>query len=449
MTDPTIAATTGLEPPAQTVAGPGAIAVVFRVDGDPMAVLADRSLRVSSAQPLNRVPLLPQQCMGVAAFDGRVVPVIDLADLLDRPPVSMTRHDLIHAEVDGQPYAFAVDRVLQVVRWSADDWATWHGAPLPVVDLASLLGQELSPAREGQRALSVAVARPGSRPADPVARAIAGAASALVVATSGGNVRLPMSLVVEMHDDLPHVPVPDSRPELRGAAINHGRLVPRVSLDALLGLDAGTSTRAQPGAWVIVDAAGQRVALGVGRVVGASDAACEPMLDLEPMLAALLGPAGRHSGGPVVTQPAAATTRSRDFLLVVVGGQKCALPLASARHLHADCWVARAPVVEGQMPIFAASVGDRVIPVIPLARLLGLRRQSGAPQWIELALRSGWQVLVAVDRSIGVVHIEDAAHMRPPRGTMIEAMANVGPDRVWLLDPARIAGCTGWNPDEA
>lgn len=444
MPEPTPADATHAPPPAG-----GGVAVVFRIDGEPMAMRADRSTRVSEAQPLTRMPLLPQQCLGVAAFDGRVVPVLDLPDLLDRPPVSVTRHDLIHVEVDGNPYAFAVDRVLQVAAGRDGEHVRWRGIAVPLVEPDRLLGQALGPMRPVRHPPSVVAQPLDARPADPVARAIAAADTALLVGTAGGNLRLPMSLVVEMHDELPFVAVPDGRPALRGAALHRGQLVPRVWLDALLDADAPATAMAEPGAWVVVDAVGHRVALGVQRVIGAAHGGRDPMLDLESLLGQLLGTAPSGPGVPGRgSARGAAPPGSREFLLVEVDGRKCALPLAATRHLHVECWVSRAPADGGQLPIYVASVGDRVVPVIPLARLLGLRRQSEQPQWIELALDGGWHMLVAVDRAIGVVRIADATRIRPPRGTVIDALARHGDDTVWLLDPATIARCTGWNPDE-
>lgn len=451
MPEPTLATASGATAPSAPAPQAGAgVAVVFRIDGEPMAVRADRSTRVSGAQPLSPMPLLPQQCLGVAAFDGRVVPVLDLADLLDRPPVSATRHDLIHTEVDGSPYAFAVDRVLQVASGCEGDHARWQGMAVPLVDLAMLVGQALGPLRPVRHPPSVAAKLPESPRAGAASRAIAAAGDGLIVGTAGGNVRLPMSLVVEMHDEMTFVPVPDERPGLCGAALYRGRLVPRVSLDALLHADARHSTARQPGAWVVVDAAGHRVAIGVRRVIGTSSGAHDPMIDLEPLLAQLLGDgyAGRVAQGPAPA-PEAPAASGRKFLLVEVGGRKCALPLAATRHLHVDCWVSRAPAATGQLQVFVASVGDRVVPVIPLARLLGLRRQAEAPQWIELSVEGGWHMLVAVDRAIGMVRIEDSTRIRPPQGTAIDALARHGEDTVWLLDPVQIARRSGWDPDEA
>jgi len=407
-------------------------AVLFQLGGACCAVLADRVTRVVGAQRITRLPLLPPEIPGVVALGGKVAPVLDLRRVLGLP-ANDKNGELILATIGAQTYALPVDRVLQIAAGTWTDESQWHGVPVRLVRIEEILERVLPEgAPAGMGLASIEIARTAPIPMQQ-SRAFNRRSAALAVETETSRALLPLDCVVELSEDLPLVAVPDPLEKFSGAVLHRDELLPLVSLDALLGRphtskNAGSS-------FIVIDADGRRCALAVKRVIGLSATAAQ-VIDLRSLLIGLL-PEPRSTIRSPMPQRAQSAGVGR-YLLIELAARTCAFALDSVAHIHAGCRVLRASGSESKVAGVTA-IGGRVLPVLDLAALLGAPAQIRMQQFVELKSQTSDTFLVAVDRVIGIVSIEDGALLSGVEGSAIGGVARLDAKLVWILDASRIA----------
>jgi len=134
----------------------GEIGLSLRVRGERFAVHLDALAAVYQNIPLTRVPCTPPHVSGVANVRGRILPVLDLGDLLDIPAVEGVGASsaLVVAAYETQVVGFSLERVEDVIVCGRDDIApfsndfvTLRGAYVrgilpdgtPLLDLAAII----------------------------------------------------------------------------------------------------------------------------------------------------------------------------------------------------------------------------------------------------------------------------------------------------------------------
>jgi chemotaxis signal transduction protein len=420
-------------PEAGRSARDDASAVLFWLGGQCCAVLADRVARVVGAHPITRLPLLPPEVPGVVALAGKVAPVLDLRRILGLPAADHRDGELVLVTIGGQTYALPVDRVLQIAVGSWTGESQWRDTPVRLVHIEEMLERCLPDGTATGAGLpSVELAQSAPIPVQQ-SPALRTRSAALAVETETSHDLLPLDCVVELSESLPTVAVPD--PIFSGAALHRDALLPLLSLDALLGRPETNEDAC--GSFVVVDMDGRRCALAVKRVVGLSTDAVH-VIDLQSLLVApLLGPrSALRSTMPQQPQTSVGGTR---YLLVELAGRTCAFALNSVAHIHAGCRVLRAPALTGGGAVGVIAIGGRVLPVLDLGALLGVPAQPQMHQFVELKPLQTDTFVVAIDRIMGIVAIEQDALVRSAEGNAISAVARLDAKLVWILSAPLIA----------
>jgi chemotaxis signal transduction protein len=413
-------------------------AAVVRLGGRIWAIPAAQVLKVLPHQTIRPSPGLAASVLGVVAYAGEVLPLLDLRAMLKIE----SRHDggeLLLVEIAGEKYTVPVDQVLQVLTVDEDEFL-WRGEKVGVIDLSDLLAQTLS-ARVAATTNTQAMQAPEqTAPADiadlPALHEIrAATAASLVVDIENSRERLPLYSVVELCETLPIVAVPDPNPLFHRAALYRDTLIPVVSLDALLGHP--TSGGEKDGAFVAVDIVGRRCALSVVRVVGMSN---EPaaITDLRGLLLDQL-PDGEaeFTASSAIRRHVGVETQSR-FLIVEAAGRVCGFALDSVAHIHPAGHVAPTPPLPHAQKLDVTALGGRVVPVLHLAQELDLQETARPQHFIEFKSKEAEAFVVAVDRVRGIAAIERKSLLAPPQGSKINAIVKNGADApmIWIIDPA-------------
>ncbi len=382
-------------------------AVLFVLGDMRCMVSADRVVKIDGAQSITRGPLLPPEVAGIVVLGGKVIPVLALRSMFDLP--AQAEGELVVVNSGTGNYVLLVDRVL----WIGASGGEQQEALL--IDVDALVGRVLP--SEWAVGLSLSSADMTESPAG--APKVLLEDRALAVETETSRELLPLDAVVELSDTLPVVAIPD--PILVGAVLHRDRLVPLISLDALLGRPASNGA-----SFVVVDVAGRRCALAVKAVIGLS-AETAGTVDLRSLLTNLLPAVAPVA--PETRRQAQANATPR-YLLVELAGQTCAFALASVARIYADCHVLKASA--GNAVVGVTAVGGRVLPVLDLARLLGINIAPGVQTFVELKW-STETFVVAVDRIAGIVSIGQDLLMRQGEGGAVAAVAQLDGKLVWIL----------------
>ena len=97
---------------------PGAL-VTFSIDGAAFGIPVERVHEVIRVDAITRVPHAPPRLRGLATFRGRLIPVIELAAVLGRPSVAITRESrIVTVAVAGRLLGLLVERATAVIGLS-------------------------------------------------------------------------------------------------------------------------------------------------------------------------------------------------------------------------------------------------------------------------------------------------------------------------------------------
>lgn len=193
----------------------------FSVGGKALAIDAASVSEVVRRPPVTRVPQAPAALAGVANVRGRVLPVINLADLLQAPGAAEDGGRLIVVERP-EPMALAVDAV-KALGADAD------GASR--LDLDTLLARAFA----GRSARAPRRERPAA--AGAAAPTLAARKPILRFEIAGQAYGLPLEAVREVREAPATVlSLSTAETAVAGVVENRGRLLPVVRPDVLLGL---------------------------------------------------------------------------------------------------------------------------------------------------------------------------------------------------------------------
>ena len=435
---------TGHRPdPAPDAAGAGWIAFSladqrFRL---PMASVE----AVDTPPPLTRVPHATSALLGAGNFAGRIVPVLDLGMLLDRPPGRRAYDgggEILRLRTPAGNVGLWVDRVERLTH--ADAAApTPHGAAL--LDPARLLATALTPADLAPSDFGDGTPAPLGDVADQVLPAATAATSEafIIVEVAGRTFHLPHDTVVELVAALPWTQLPRAPAGLLGVGVLRGVALPVLSPPS----SPARPGEGAPAGFVVIEIAGRRAALAVDRIVGlrSGDApGALPSSDFGATISEEIRRIVQRFPAIANARPAAVATGAGpavEYLAFTVAGQDFAVPIASI-----DRVIAAQPLIALPRPVSPQDdAASRIIGVIevagqmvPVATLGSWEAQHAATADGEppvSAARSAYVILDGPDGrgAIGVDRIDRVVRLRldelatPPAGhDWIEAIATRG-----------------------
>ncbi len=210
----------------------------------------------------------------------------------------------------------------------------------------------------------------------------------LTVTVAGEAMAIAAADVAEVARVPPCTRIPNAPPSLCGVANLRGRVVPVVSLAALLDAEArhgpGAPQSPPAGARLLVLAGGAPVGLLVDAVASLGSVSAARALDARALIARVFAALPRAAAGRVPELPAAgagAASGTGEGLALVglrLGGQDYALPLdAVDRVMRVPASLIRVPRTEDAMLGTIAHDGG-LLPVVSLRLLLGLPASAGA-----------------------------------------------------------------------
>ena len=200
--------------------------LTLQAGGERLAVPAPIVREVARIPRLTRVPHAPSALLGLANIRGAVVPVLSLADLVERPIGTEQRVVIVD---DGALFGLAVDAV--------DALAEDSDSGARMLDLPALIAASLTP-DGSRRAVGRAVAaEAAAETADHavlplVVFALGSQEFALPLGAVESVLRLPEAIAAMPHADAVVV----------GSATVRGALLPLLSLRALLAMPAAAAT---------------------------------------------------------------------------------------------------------------------------------------------------------------------------------------------------------------
>lgn len=394
--------------------------IVFSLAGDRFALPIDAVEGVASPPPLARVPHAAPALLGAGHLGGRIVPIIDLAHLLDRGR-GVDRYDgrgeVLRLRVGGGSIGLWVDKVERVIGGRGEPEAFDRDGVQPI-DLAVLLADRLDP--PGLAAVAQSVL-------GEVAHTIAETptrtpAPAFIVVEAGGKpVSLPRETVQELVPAVAWTPVPRAPDGLLGVGLLRGTALPLLSLATLLGLP----DRADPGGFVMVDVGGRRALLAVDRIVGlrfrsAQDEAAEPI----DVAAAIPGGLRRIVLGfspeaAVVEPDDAMSGEAGTYLAFTVAGLECAVSAECVDRIVGPQPLIRLPraAAGNGAPKGAIELRAQILPVAALRSGLGLSPvPDPAPQAYIIISDAGGLGAIGVEQAKQLVRLHPAEIVPSPAG---------------------------------
>jgi purine-binding chemotaxis protein CheW len=419
----------------------------FELAGERYALPMASIEAVAEPPAVAAVPHAPPALLGVANFSGQIVPILDLAYLLDRRR-DAARYDgggeIMRLRAPEGSIGLWVDRV---------DWLIFTGAETADPDGVTLL----DPAAIFEAALAPCTPPgAGTGPLGNVAHLAATttmtveAEAFIVVEAAGRSVRLPRDTVLELVEAVPWSPLPRAPAGLLGIAVLRDEALPLLSLATLLGSPApGT-----PGGFAVIDPWGARALLAVDRVVGLRlhrrDVAAT-LDDSEPVdIAAALPEELRRivlgfAPGPQDRDDPAAHEPAVEYLSFTVAGQDFAVPVACVDRVVAEQpLVALPPPGEPTKIIGVIELSGTIVPVAVLQDPAGGDALAGWTPGAYVIVR-GPDGLggIAADRIKRVVALRADQLAPPPPGDGFvealtlpdagEALRIIAPARVWSM----------------
>jgi purine-binding chemotaxis protein CheW len=224
--------------------------LTFRVADTRFALPATAVREVVRRPSVTRVPHAPASLLGLANLRGNVLPLVSLGALIDKPLTEAGRVIVIE---QANPVGILVDEVSAMIERRSDD-----AAQAQLIDLSALLMQAFGVGRATDRAAHVGSVAAAGR-AEPTSDVVL-----LGFAVSGQEYALPLEQIEEV-TRLPAAItlLPKADAAVVGTIARHGRLLPLLSLQVLLGLEAAATDRPRI---VIVRIGANRVGLVVDAV---------------------------------------------------------------------------------------------------------------------------------------------------------------------------------------
>ncbi len=401
--------------------------LTLRAGGERLAVPAPLVREVARMPRLTRVPHAPRALLGLANIRGAVVPVLSLADLVERPGGIERRVVIVE---DGALFGLAVESV-EALADGGDSGAR-------ALDLPALIAASLAP--DGTRRT---IGR-GVAEADVAAAADHAVLPLVVFALGGQEFALPLG-AVEAVLRLPDLiaELPHGEAAVVGSTTVRGALLPLLSLRALLAMPAAAPTIRTR---VVVARIGvHRVGLVVDRIRGVEHVP-ETVIDAIPQVLtrgsaeARIQAICRLDGGrrlvsllaaeqllrdditARLTQAAAGNeteetamgATSEQFLLFRIGKNDFALPIAAVEEVaplpRKLTRLPRAPTfVRGVMNLRGA-----VVPVIDQAVRFGAAAAVGGKRRVVVVRIGDVQAGFVVDSASEVLRIAADAMLPAP-----------------------------------
>jgi chemotaxis signal transduction protein len=425
----------------EDTAGGAADWVVCTMDGSRFAIPVETVAAIAPSPPVARVPYAPAALVGAGQLDGRIVPIVDLAALLERQRGGAYdgSGEVVQLRVADGTVGLWVDKVERLARGDP--------APLPTVDAAALLvGRLAAPG------LAATPESPLGNVGDLVAApaAMAPVRSFIEVAVAGRALRLPRDAVFELLDAVAWTPVPQAPAGLLGVGLLRGAALPILSLAVLLGLRESRTS----GAFVAVEIGGRRALLTVDRIAGlrverqqsgrrwvaavtdalSGDGGDAEIIDIAGLVSdelrrLVLGfsPLDRDDHDP------GSAAAAVEYLAFTIAGWECALPVGCVDRIVGPQPLMRLPRPAGAGAPAAFIAGaielhGQIVPVAAIASRLGddLRETvSAAGAYIVLRAAEGLGA-IAVDQVRRLVRLRPADIIPAARGRdgVIAALAS-------------------------
>ena len=425
--------------PGAAPAADGAGWIAFSLAGKRFALPMAAVEAVETPVPVATVPHATPALLGAGNFAGRIMAVVDVAQLLGgRQPGRHYdgRGAILRLRTPKGSIGLWIDQVERLLR--AEPAAREEIAlidPVPLLDgalmpplLASDAAGQLGDVAE--RVLPVAIAAP----AEPF----------ILIEVAEQLFRLPQRAVIELIDAVPWTRMPRAPAALWGIAVLRGTALPVLSLAVLL----RRSDRGLPGAFAVIELAGHRALLAVDRIVGLRFGRLSPEAGpSEPSpeegavvdVAALIPDETRRivlgfaATGGIAPSPASGPSGTvADYLAFTVAGQDFAVPAACV-----DRVIGAQPLIA--LPRRSNSDGDaascvvgiielsgQIVPVAGLQSQLGLVPDGKPPAPDSFIILRGAEGLgaIGVDRVKKVVRLGSDDFSPPPPGNgLIEAVA--------------------------
>jgi purine-binding chemotaxis protein CheW len=477
-------------PHAQAVAAPVGVDegdeqfIVFQIGDSSFALPLDRVGEITRLPSLARMPLAPPSLLGLANLRGNVLPVVDVRRLLGLGEAVLTETTRVVVLDQGEPVGFVVDRIeglraVTTARVEQDDAGAGSFDPdlldgvikgaegdgtIKILNPQRLLRDEFAMLRSsGPRAASaVSIANAPVRSA-PESQQV----SLVTFALGAQEYALPVDRVREI------IPLPSQVSEVArsetavlGVVTLRDRLLPLVSLRALLGLPNGGDQGGRSKVlvlsvgknWIGVVADRTRDIVRVDPVMidpapplltrGAGDAEITSIcrLDQGLRLVAVLSPdrlfrselvrrildEQDQTGAEPADQIDGDAMHDEQFVIFRLGGQDYGLPIAAVDEIANPpehiTRVPRAPAfIDGVM-----NLRGIVVPIVDLRRRFELtsREPAAAPRILVLAV-GGVKTGFMVDSVSEVMKVQAEA-IRPAPEMSAEQMRLIG--RVVNLD---------------
>ncbi len=419
------------------------------------AVPLDRVIHVGPAARLARLPNAPPGMMGALAFRGDVVPVHDLAGLVDGVPDASGK--AVDGKAGGEKVAggmlLLVHRLGQRIGLHVSDIEEIRAA---TADEATMLEIDALPCPDegGARPPPSNHVEPKPAPADqPEERGLA-------VAVAGQTLWLPLASVVEVMDRFEAIAVPWADPRvpeivIRGASVHPIVRIGRLVGQAPVGQDAGPGEALPSGPLILVRRAAGPVAFRVDQIGGIVPRGAGPApVDLDALLAGL--PQVGTNSAAVPAGSVADARRSSPYLSFLLSGQACLLPMPVVRAVSEHRRPAglprrggRASVVQGGGiqggGILAGlrAIRGQILPVLDPCEALGLPRERMPAADIVVAAAGLPSFVLPVHAIDGVVRLTEAAWDGTGRAGLIEGLVRIDGRLSWLLNPAALTAAAG------
>ena len=483
------------------VAGEGDVAsenlLIFRLAGESFALRLASIAEIIRLPDLAHMPLVPPSLLGLANLRGTVLPVISLRALLQLPGIETNEQTRVVVVRGAAAVGFVVDRVDRLLALAAhqlehDDAGA--GTTDPAMLDGTVKGSEgqstiklLNPSRllRGQFAqLGVSTTRTANRSAVASGSPVAAPARALISLLSfrlgEQEYALPLDRVREIVPVPEHIStLPGPETAVLGVITLRERLLPLVSLRALLGMAAGDGrgprgkvvvvSLGEGAVGVVVDATREILRVDPGIIEpapalltrGEGDAEIVSICRLEDgqRLVALLSPdrlfrselvrrilAEQAGTGETESRSEANAMADEQFIIFRLGDQDYGIPIAAvseiARRPDRLTRLPKAPAfVDGVM-----NLRGSVVPIVDLRRRFDLRagEHTGSQRIMMVAIGAviaGFLVdSVSEILKVPTDAIQPAPEMSPDQMRLISRVINLEASgrMILLVDPAQL-----------
>src|SRR5579862_683069 len=397
---------------------------------------------VEAAEPpprLARIPHADRAVLGAGNFAGQIVPVLDLArlidrQLLDRQPFRRERAydgsgEILRLRLAEGGIGLWIDRVERLMRVEA-------GEPAPE-GVALLDPEHLFDAALAPLALELGAAAPlgdVGELAAPAAIAAPGEAF-ILVQVAGKTVHLARDAVVELIETVSWTPLPRAPAGLLGIGVLRGSALPILSLASLLGLPQDRPA----GGYAVAEIERHRMLLATDRIIGLRYAATGSPIDVAAAVPEELRRivCGFAAGDGALSAASAGDGETGEYLSFTVAGQDfavavgCVDRIVGARPLIALPRPAAGSASDrdaGAPIIGVIELSGRVVPVAALQprleRALGGLPANWAPSAYVILRDPEGLGAIGVDRVKQVVRLRlDDISTPPGEHGLIEAFA--------------------------